>query len=366
MAEIATSPDKLAFYLAVQAAIGEGNAQYTDDMFTTHDGRLLAVSRPSFADVVGDRPGHRRDPVALPDGGLPLRPHGRLTGRHAAAGERLDRQQGARARHPHRREDRGVRQRGQPAREQLHRRRRAGLPRQHRPGLHADRPPGRPRGLRHPQGRAVLPDRAHRRPVDRAPLGHGPRAGGGRLPGHGVGRPPDDAGARRAVRLPAGLVLPRLDRVRHPGGRPRRDDDLRRRADGRRRHAGGRPAEADDRAARELRARLGPPRHDDERRGDDALRRRHDGRLRRDRRPGDRGVRAGRRRREALLVDQRTRRRDVLGVGQRRGQGRRHRLRDRASRWRRSRSATTRSACARASSPTTSWRPGTPEVPFPR
>lgn len=53
MAEILTAPDKLAFYLAIQAAIGEGNAQYTDDMFTTHDGRLLAVSRPSFADVVG-------------------------------------------------------------------------------------------------------------------------------------------------------------------------------------------------------------------------------------------------------------------------------------------------------------------------
>jgi YVTN family beta-propeller protein len=53
MAEIVAAPDKLAFYLAVQAAIGEGNAQYTDDMFTTHDGRLLAVSRPSFADVVG-------------------------------------------------------------------------------------------------------------------------------------------------------------------------------------------------------------------------------------------------------------------------------------------------------------------------
>ena len=53
MAEIVTSPDRLAFYLAIQAAIGEGNAQYTDDMFTTHDGRLLAVSRPSFADVVG-------------------------------------------------------------------------------------------------------------------------------------------------------------------------------------------------------------------------------------------------------------------------------------------------------------------------
>jgi DNA-binding beta-propeller fold protein YncE len=53
MAEIATSPDKLAFFLAVQQAIGEGHNQYTDDMFTTHDGRLLAVSRPSFADVVG-------------------------------------------------------------------------------------------------------------------------------------------------------------------------------------------------------------------------------------------------------------------------------------------------------------------------
>ncbi|WP_167759077.1 serine/threonine protein kinase [Blastococcus sp. TF02A-35] len=53
MAEIVTRPDKLAFYLAIQAAIGEGRAQYTDDMFTTHDGRLLAVSRPSFADVVG-------------------------------------------------------------------------------------------------------------------------------------------------------------------------------------------------------------------------------------------------------------------------------------------------------------------------
>jgi hypothetical protein len=53
MAEIVADPDKLAFYLAIQAAVGEGNAQYTDDMYTTDDGRLLAVSRPSFADVVG-------------------------------------------------------------------------------------------------------------------------------------------------------------------------------------------------------------------------------------------------------------------------------------------------------------------------
>jgi YVTN family beta-propeller protein len=53
MAEILTSPDKLAFFLAIRNFVGEGNDQFTDDMFTTHDGRLVAVSRPSFADVVG-------------------------------------------------------------------------------------------------------------------------------------------------------------------------------------------------------------------------------------------------------------------------------------------------------------------------
>jgi YVTN family beta-propeller protein len=53
MAEIVTSPDKLAFYLAIRQGVGEGHDQYTDDMFTTPDGRLVAVSRPSFADVVG-------------------------------------------------------------------------------------------------------------------------------------------------------------------------------------------------------------------------------------------------------------------------------------------------------------------------
>jgi DNA-binding beta-propeller fold protein YncE len=52
MQEIVASPDKLAFYLAIQQAIGEGNDQLVDDLFSTRDGRLLAVSRPSFADVV--------------------------------------------------------------------------------------------------------------------------------------------------------------------------------------------------------------------------------------------------------------------------------------------------------------------------
>jgi hypothetical protein len=53
MAEIHADPVKLAFYLAIQQAIGEGHDQLVDDMFSTPDGKLLAVSRPSFADVVG-------------------------------------------------------------------------------------------------------------------------------------------------------------------------------------------------------------------------------------------------------------------------------------------------------------------------
>jgi YVTN family beta-propeller protein len=51
--EIHSSPDKLAFFLLIRQFVGEGNDQYVDDMFTTHDGELVAVSRPSFADVVG-------------------------------------------------------------------------------------------------------------------------------------------------------------------------------------------------------------------------------------------------------------------------------------------------------------------------
>jgi hypothetical protein len=53
MQEIQSSPDKQAYFLAIRQEIGEGHDQYTDDMFSTHDGRLVAVSRPSFADVVG-------------------------------------------------------------------------------------------------------------------------------------------------------------------------------------------------------------------------------------------------------------------------------------------------------------------------
>ena len=50
--DIYAAPDRLAFYLAIKQVVGEGHDQYVDDMFTTRDGNLVAVSRPSFSDVV--------------------------------------------------------------------------------------------------------------------------------------------------------------------------------------------------------------------------------------------------------------------------------------------------------------------------
>ncbi|WP_232680401.1 YncE family protein [Nocardioides sp. R-C-SC26] len=52
MQEIATNPYRLAFYLGIRALIGEGNDQFVDDMYSSNDGRLVVISRPSFADVV--------------------------------------------------------------------------------------------------------------------------------------------------------------------------------------------------------------------------------------------------------------------------------------------------------------------------
>ena len=81
MREIMTNPERLTYFLAIREAIGEGNNQYVDDMYTSNDGRLLIVSRPSFADVVAIRirtgriawrfavDGHRSDHMAVsPDG----------------------------------------------------------------------------------------------------------------------------------------------------------------------------------------------------------------------------------------------------------------------------------------------------------
>ncbi|MCW2813936.1 MAG: serine/threonine protein kinase [Nocardioides sp.] len=85
--DIRADPERLAYYYLVQQGPGEGHDQLVDDMFTTRDGRFLAVSRPSFADViwvdiakaVNGRPGaivreqqmdgHRTDHMGLsPDG----------------------------------------------------------------------------------------------------------------------------------------------------------------------------------------------------------------------------------------------------------------------------------------------------------
>ncbi len=52
MVEIATDPVRLGYFLAIRQLVGEGHDQYVDDMFTSNDGRLLVVSRPSLADVV--------------------------------------------------------------------------------------------------------------------------------------------------------------------------------------------------------------------------------------------------------------------------------------------------------------------------
>ena len=76
-----------AYFLLIRYGPGEGHDQFVDDMFTTQDGRYLAVSRPSFADVVWidiakatagapdsivreqSMDGHRSDHMALsPDG----------------------------------------------------------------------------------------------------------------------------------------------------------------------------------------------------------------------------------------------------------------------------------------------------------
>src|SRR5215210_6909529 len=52
MREIESNPERLAYFLAIRQAVGEGNDQFVDDMFSSHNGKVLYVSRPSLADVV--------------------------------------------------------------------------------------------------------------------------------------------------------------------------------------------------------------------------------------------------------------------------------------------------------------------------
>jgi len=52
MAEVNQSRIRRLFFRVIRNVIGEGNNQLVDDMFTSHDGKFLFVSRPSFADVI--------------------------------------------------------------------------------------------------------------------------------------------------------------------------------------------------------------------------------------------------------------------------------------------------------------------------
>jgi DNA-binding beta-propeller fold protein YncE len=52
LAEIQTDPARQGYFLAIRELVGEGHDQFVDDMFSSHDGRFLYVSRPSLADVV--------------------------------------------------------------------------------------------------------------------------------------------------------------------------------------------------------------------------------------------------------------------------------------------------------------------------
>jgi DNA-binding beta-propeller fold protein YncE len=53
LAEIAMDPASQGYFLGIRQLVGEGHDQFVDDMFSSHDGRFLYVSRPSLADVVG-------------------------------------------------------------------------------------------------------------------------------------------------------------------------------------------------------------------------------------------------------------------------------------------------------------------------
>jgi DNA-binding beta-propeller fold protein YncE len=51
MKEIQSDPERYGYFLGIRQAVGEGHDQFVDDMFSSHNGRVLYVSRPSLADV---------------------------------------------------------------------------------------------------------------------------------------------------------------------------------------------------------------------------------------------------------------------------------------------------------------------------
>ena len=53
LAAINSDPYDFGYFLAIRMLVGEGHDQFADDMFSSHDGRFVYISRPSLADVVG-------------------------------------------------------------------------------------------------------------------------------------------------------------------------------------------------------------------------------------------------------------------------------------------------------------------------
>ena len=216
--EILREPGKLGVLPRdPRQVIGEGHDQFVDDMFTTHDGRFVYVSRPSFADVVGIEIAHRQDRLALPDGGLPRRPHGasRRTARALLVSDStankvhvLDTATGH--------EDRRVRRRAT-------RRTRTTTRADGKRIFHASigavyTPTDRPElgRSRREQGRRAT-SRSSTRTASRSSSAgtwarSSPRPG---YPGMSSAVRPMAIAPGRALRLPPGLLLPRLRRVRH-------------------------------------------------------------------------------------------------------------------------------------------------------
>jgi DNA-binding beta-propeller fold protein YncE len=52
MREIEADPERHGYFLGIRELVGEGHDQFVDDMFSSPNGRVLYVSRPSLADVV--------------------------------------------------------------------------------------------------------------------------------------------------------------------------------------------------------------------------------------------------------------------------------------------------------------------------
>src|ERR687894_1530289 len=52
MKEIQSDPERYGYFLGIRELVGEGHDQFVDDMFSSRNGRVLYVSRPSLADVV--------------------------------------------------------------------------------------------------------------------------------------------------------------------------------------------------------------------------------------------------------------------------------------------------------------------------